>query len=247
MPTRVLIVDDVAETRRLVRTALRFRGSFEVVAEAEDGAAAVRLAAEVRPDIVVLDLGLPDIAGHEVLLGVRQGSPTSKIVVFSGAEVSDRDWYRERVEGFVVKDVDLDYLVDLLESLQTRPSGAATIRLARDAGSVGRAREFTRERVSAWGVPGVLDDALLVVSELVANAVTHAQSAPTMRLSLAGRTLRIEVTDDGTGMPEPRPPSTTREGGRGLYLITAMTTVWGTEEVESGKVVWAELRVPEPA
>ena len=244
MSIRIVLVDDVPDTRRLVRTALRLRGGFEVVGEASDGAEAVRLAHEHRPDIVVLDLGLPDIAGHDVLIGVREGSPTSKIVVFSGAEVSDREWYRQRSEGFVVKDTDLDYLVDLLGSLGRPAGGAASVRLPRVSGSVGASRRFAREHLTEWGLRDVVDDALLVVSELVANAITHARSAPLLRLSLSGATLRIEVSDDGLGTPEPRPPSRTREGGRGLYLVTAMTNVWGTEEVAEGKVVWAELRVP---
>lgn len=59
MAVGVMLVDDVVEVRRLVRTALRLRGGFEVVAEANDGAEAVRLAEALHPDIVVLDLGYP--------------------------------------------------------------------------------------------------------------------------------------------------------------------------------------------
>ena len=238
----MLLVDDVAETRRLVRTALRLRGGFTVVGEASDGAEAVRIAGEVRPDIVVLDLGLPDIAGHDVLIGVRAGSPTSKIVVFSGADISDPEWYRERVEGFVLKDADLNHLIEVLSSFGAPMDGGATIDLENHPDSVGQAREFARARITDWEAHALLDDALLVVSELVSNAVSHAHSAPTLRLTYGAETLRIEVADDGTGMPQPRPPSTTREGGRGLYLITAMATVWGIEETAEGKVVWAELR-----
>src|SRR3954447_6855852 len=92
MPIRVLLVDDVAEVRRLIRTTLRFRGGFEVVGEAADGVEAVRLVGELRPDVVVLDLGLPDLAGREVLTQVRDRSPDSKVVVFSGMEAADRAW-----------------------------------------------------------------------------------------------------------------------------------------------------------
>ena len=63
---RVLLVDDVPEVRRLVKTALRFRGVFTVVGEAANGAEAIAQTTELRPDIVVLDIGLPDIAGKDL-------------------------------------------------------------------------------------------------------------------------------------------------------------------------------------
>ncbi len=117
VPIRVLLVDDVVEVRRLVRTSLRFRGGFEVVGEAADGAEAVRLASQLRPDVVVLDLGLPDIAGREVLTRVRAAAPGSKVVVFSGLEILDRTWIADQGASFVLKDADLGYLVELLESV----------------------------------------------------------------------------------------------------------------------------------
>ena len=52
MPISVLLVDDVIEVRRLLRTALRFRGGFEVLGEAADGGEAVRMTASLHPDIV---------------------------------------------------------------------------------------------------------------------------------------------------------------------------------------------------
>ena len=92
MAIRVLLVDDVVDVRRLLRTALRFRGGFEVIGEASDGGEAVQLADSLRPDVVVLDLGLPDIAGREVLSRIRERSPQSKVVVFSGGDTEDRAW-----------------------------------------------------------------------------------------------------------------------------------------------------------
>src|SRR6478735_1274658 len=81
VPIRVLLVDDVVEVRRLVRTSLRYRGGFEVVGEAADGEEAVRLAARLRPDVVVLDLELLEIAGHDLLSRVRAAAPAAKIVM----------------------------------------------------------------------------------------------------------------------------------------------------------------------
>jgi CheY-like chemotaxis protein len=245
VPIRVLLVDDVVEVRRLVRTSLRFRGGFEVVGEAADGAEAVRLAQQLRPDVVVLDLGLPDIAGREVLSRVREHAPDSKVVVFSGLETPDRAWIRAHSEGFVLKDSDLGYLVDLLESVGRTTGLEAVIDLPDDLSSVAEARRFVKQQFLVWGITGPLDDALLVVSELAANALTHAHSSYRIRLSATPMALRIEVDDTGAGTPEPQPLTDTEEHGRGLHLVDALAASWGMESADTGgKRVWAELALP---
>jgi DNA-binding NarL/FixJ family response regulator len=245
MPIRVLLVDDVLEVRRLVRTALRFRGGFQVVAEASDGTEAVRCVASLTPDVVVLDLGLPDLAGHEVLSRIRAASPSSKVVIFSGGEASDHQYIEGQVEGYVLKDTQLDYLVDLLESVARRETDQAHLELPRELTSVRLARRFVSERLVEWGLEAIRDDALLVTSELAANAITHADSSCRLRVSLTPTTLRIDVIDTGSGTPEPQPPSATEEHGRGLHLVAAVTTAWGLEMVpDDGKIVWAELARP---
>ena len=245
VPLRVLLVDDVVDVRRLLRTALRFREGFEVVGEAGDGAGAVRLAGETQPDIVVLDLGLPDIAGREVLSRIRENSPESKVVVFSGLETPDRSWIEGRVEGYVLKDAELDYLVDLLESVGKSGGTEASVDLPRSLTSVAAARRFVEQRLKEWKLEPLLDDALLISSELVTNAVTHADSSCRVRLSLNTARLRIDVLDAGAGTPEPLPLSQTEEHGRGLYMVDAITSAWGLEDVPGeGKLVWAELAYP---
>ncbi len=239
---RVLLVDDVVEVRRLVRTALRFRGGFEVVGEAGDGGEAARLAGELHPDVVVLDLGLPDLAGREVLSRIRNESPASKVVVFSGADATEDTWVADQVEGYVLKDADLDYLVDLLKSVGQRREDEATLDLPQELTSVRTVREFVREQVARWGLEPLLDDALLVASELATNAITHADSPCRIRMSLSPSTLRIDVMDSGAGTPEPQPSSWTEEHGRGLLMVAALAAAWGLEIVPGeGKLVWAEL------
>lgn len=76
---RILAVDDEAAIRRFLRSALISQG-YEVV-EAETGQAAVAATASAKPDLVVLDLGLPDIDGLEVLRRIRQTSPVPVIVL----------------------------------------------------------------------------------------------------------------------------------------------------------------------
>jgi DNA-binding NarL/FixJ family response regulator len=241
---RVLVVDDVVDVRRLVRTALRFRGGFEVVGEASDGAEAIGLARRLHPDVVVLDLGLPDLAGREVLSRIRLHSPMSKVVVFSGTD-TDRSWAARHVEGYVLKDATLDYLVDLLASVGQPRHAEAAIELPQDATSVSAARRFVTQKLGEWELDLLVDDALLVTSELTTNAITHAESGCHIRLSVTATSLRIDVIDTGAGTPEPRPASATEEHGRGLHLVDALTTAWGLEVVPGeGKLVWAELARP---
>ena len=241
MAARVLLVDDVRQIRFMVRAALRVRGGFEVVGEAADGAQAELLARQLQPDLVVLDLGLPDIAGSELLTRLRTGAPDCRIVVFSGAHAPE---IAERVEGFVLKDAELDYLVDRLEQLVSARLPARTVELPGDVSGVGPARAFARQAVADWGLQALSDDVQLVVSELVANAVVHTGSAPELRLTLTEAAVRVEVRDTGGGTPDPKPPSSTGESGRGMFLVSALTAAWGVEQVAGGKLVWADIARP---
>jgi len=239
---RVLIVDDVPEVRRLVKTALRFRGLFSVVGEAENGREAITCTTELRPDIVVLDIGLPDIAGQDVLTTIRERVPTTKVVVFTGTEPRESAGIDARVDGYAMKDTQLDYLVDLLETLGKQRTGQTTITLDGGLSSARTARTFAVAALEEWDVGDITDDVLLVITELVNNAVTHAHTSCELRLSVSPVALRIEVIDEGPGTPDPLPPSATRNHGRGLHLVDALTAAWGFEPIDTGgKMVWAEL------
>jgi DNA-binding NarL/FixJ family response regulator len=242
MAIRVLLVDDVPEVRRLVRTALRFRGMFTVVGEAANGRDAIDRTAELRPDIVVLDIGLPDLAGQDVLTGIRERTPHTKVVVFSGTEARDSPEIVARVDGYALKDNQLDYLVELLETVGKQRTGQTTLRLDGSLTSAREARAFTADVLREWAVEDIADDVLLVVTELVNNAVTHAMSECELRISVSPVSLRVEVTDSGSGAPDPLPPSATRNHGRGLHLVDALSAAWGFEPIATGgKTVWAEL------
>jgi CheY-like chemotaxis protein/anti-sigma regulatory factor (Ser/Thr protein kinase) len=238
---RVLIVDDAADMRSWVSRALRARGTFDVVGEAENGAQAVALAGSVPHDVVVLDLGLPDLAGHEVLTRIRAVSPNSKVVVFSGADLKDSLGAIPRVEGYVVKSLGIRYLLDLLEGLGATAAEHATLKGLADMASVRRAREFVEVTLTRWQTGVDIDDALIVTSELVTNAITHARSSCELRLSVTAHALRIEAVDHGPGTPDLQIPSHKGDHGRGLHIIANLTTAWGIEIISGGKIVWADL------
>jgi anti-sigma regulatory factor (Ser/Thr protein kinase) len=189
----------------------------------------------------VLDIGLPDIAGKDVLSTIRERVPTTKVVVFTGTEARDSG-IAARVDGYAMKDTQLDYLVELLETLGKQRIGQTTLQLDGGLTSARAARAFASAALDEWEVDDIADDVLLVVTELVNNAVTHAHTPCELRLSISPVTLRIEVIDEGPGTPDPLPPSETRNHGRGLHLVDALTAAWGFEPIETGgKMVWAEL------
>jgi CheY-like chemotaxis protein/anti-sigma regulatory factor (Ser/Thr protein kinase) len=245
VPVRVLLVDDVPEMRQLVRTAMRLRGGFEVVGEAADGETAIELATRSKPDIVVLDLGLPRLVGREVLTRLRERLPLVKVVVFTGTNLDDSENLRDQVEGYVLKDSDVTYLLDLLAHLGETAQRAAVLELPLDLTSPRRARQFLLSNCARWGCGPVVDTAELVVSELVTNAISHGRSRCELRLGLSGSALRVEVTDHGGGTPDPLVASDVDEHGRGLLLVSAVATAWGVEAVPGdGKLVWAQIALP---
>ena len=83
---RVFLVDDVAELRLLVRLTLEEDPEIEVVGEAADGHAGVEGVAETQPDVVLLDLSMPDMDGLEALPMMRERAPDARLVVLSGHE-----------------------------------------------------------------------------------------------------------------------------------------------------------------
>jgi two-component system response regulator EvgA len=99
----VLIVDDHAPFRRSIRVLLEVEG-FDVVGEAEDGASGLELAERLRPELVLLDVALPDTNGFEVASKLAGGP--SKVVLTSSREQSDlgRRVVTSGAVGFVPKD-----------------------------------------------------------------------------------------------------------------------------------------------
>lgn len=85
-PITTLVVDDVEDLRFLVRMALEQSGHFRVVGEAGDGEAAVVMADQHKPDLVLLDISMPIQDGLEALPKIKSVSPTTKVVMLSGFE-----------------------------------------------------------------------------------------------------------------------------------------------------------------
>jgi CheY-like chemotaxis protein/anti-sigma regulatory factor (Ser/Thr protein kinase) len=238
--TRVLVVDDDGDLRRLVAASLAAHPTLTLVAEAVDGTSALALCAEHHPGIIVLDLGLPDISGRDLLSRIRTGAPWVRVVVFTGSDTptaTARRWGASRV---VRKDESVRRLIAVLERIADEPL-VARLELFASTAVVARARRFVQETLGNWGLERIAADAQLVVSELVTNAVVHAGSPSDLRVVAKPGVLRIEVGDDAQASPEPQEVHDAGPGGRGLLIVSALSLAWGIDPRNGGKVVWAEL------
>jgi two-component system, sensor histidine kinase and response regulator len=115
-PIRTLIVDDVADLRRLYRLVLESSGRFEIVGEADDGDAAVAVAAQVQPALVTLDVSMPRRDGMEALPDILAVAPDARVVMVTGFEAGRLEGMaRARgAVGFLEKGLAPDELVQAL-------------------------------------------------------------------------------------------------------------------------------------
>jgi anti-sigma regulatory factor (Ser/Thr protein kinase) len=119
----------------------------------------------------------------------------------------------------------------------------ATWDLPADPAIVADARKQVAERLAGWGLHDAVFVTGLVVSELVTNAIRHAQSPIQLRL-IRDRTLICEVSDGSSTAPHLRRARAFDEGGRGLLLVSQLTQRWGTRQTLHGKTIWAEQALP---
>ncbi len=122
--TRVLVVDDEPQILRALRINLSVRG-YEVITAAS-GAAALRAAAEKRPDVVILDLGLPDMSGIEVLAGMRGWSSAPVIVLSARTDSTDKvEALDAGADDYVTKPFGMDEFLARLRAAVRRGATAA--------------------------------------------------------------------------------------------------------------------------
>ncbi|MFD4576273.1 SpoIIE family protein phosphatase [Streptomyces sp. NPDC058417] len=119
-----------------------------------------------------------------------------------------------------------------------------------DLQGVGHVRRFLREHLRDWELTALFDDLELLASEVVTNALVHADSAVDLRLRECADRVRVEVRDS-----DPRPPvpsavlGTGRaeeeaESGRGLVIVDALAADWGSSPSGRGKTTWFEIGIP---
>lgn len=103
------------------------------------------------------------------------------------------------------------------------------------------ARAFVRAHLAERAGSDLADAVGLCVSELVTNAVDHAQPPFRLRIGSRGPFVRIELDDATVEAPVVLAPSLSRERGRGMLIVNRLARSWGIESLPAGKTVWAEF------
>ena len=130
--------------------------------------------------------------------------------------------------------------------LRRPPAVARYLDLGEDSSSPRRARQFVHEAARDWGLEAVRDDAVLVASELVGNAITHARTSCRLDIRLDALGLTIAVRDyNACGSLVPLAFSATGHRDQGLFLVASISRAWGVSPTENGKSVWALLPASE--
>lgn len=126
MTVRVVLADDQPLVRSGLRVIMADHPDLEVVGEAANGAEAVRLVRDVSPDVVVMDIRMPDMDGIEATRLITAGQATTRVLVLTTFDEDDHVYgaLRAGASGFVVKDMALD---DILAAVRVVAAGDALI------------------------------------------------------------------------------------------------------------------------
>ncbi|AEM80343.1 ATP-binding protein [Streptomyces violaceusniger] len=114
---------------------------------------------------------------------------------------------------------------------------------AAEASQVAGLRRAVRAELAVLGLSALVDEAQLIVTELASNVVKHVGqgSVATLVLDVGSDQLRMELHDKSGKEPQNLHPDSDEESGRGLQILGALSTTWGTVRTTVGKAVWCEL------
>ncbi len=116
---RILLADDHKVVRQGTRALLSTVPEWEIVGEADNGRDAVSLTSELKPDIVILDIGMPELNGLDATRQIKKKSPETEVLIFTGQETEElvHDVFDSGARSYIMKTDAADHLIDALKAL----------------------------------------------------------------------------------------------------------------------------------
>lgn len=192
-PIRILIVDDHAVVRKGLALVLRLESDLEVIGEADNGRSGLEAAKSLQPDIVLVDLVMPEMDGQEMALALRKSNPRIKVMMLTGTEVDDRvfDLVAEGIEGYVLKQIEPG---ELVRAIRAVANGEAYLHPEVMKKIIGKIQPQRASSIS-------LTPRELEVLEWMATPNTYKQIA--LQLSVSEETIRSHVKNILEKMKQP--------------------------------------------
>jgi len=185
IPIRVMLVDDHTMVRRGLATFLKVFKDLQLAGEAENGAAAIQLCGEILPDVVLMDMAMPDMDGAAATRAICQKYPQVRVIVLTS--FNDGELVKKALEagaiGFLLKDVSAD---DLVKAIRAAHAGRATLSP--------EAAQTLVETANLPPAPGLdLTEREREVLALMVEGLSNAQIAA--RLSVSPSTIKSHVSN----------------------------------------------------
>jgi NarL family two-component system response regulator LiaR len=184
-PIRVMLVDDHTMVRRGLAAFLKVFDDLQLAGEAESGAAAIQLCAEVMPDVILMDMVMPDMDGAAATRAIRQRFPQVQVIALTSFKEGDlvKNALEAGAIGYLLKDVSADELVRAI-----RAAHAGRVTLSPEAA---QALVETTNQPQAPGLD--LTERELEVLALMVEGLNNTQIAG--RLSVSSSTIKSHVSN----------------------------------------------------
>jgi two-component system, NarL family, response regulator NreC len=170
MAIKIMLAEDHARLRTGLQSLIECRTDMEVVGQAENGWIAVEQAAELKPDVIVMDIAMPDMNGIEATRLINAGNPDIKIIALSSFDRSDfvLEMFKAGASGYLLKDNLFDNLVKAIQTVVQDDSYLCS--------EVARAvvRDFQKSRTSLTNLD---KDEIVLIKLLTQARLTNASGA----------------------------------------------------------------------